>query len=235
LLDIPEDPRLAVGLPESPAPSAVSERDVRAAASSPAHAVQPYIDAGAAPSTRDPMSSMNPDEASQGTADGEGPLVVVPRDAAPPLLDAGAGPPGCIAPERLGPNGGCYVSLTTLRSWSDARLECRARGEGWDLAALRALDTDEFVSGLITAEAWVGASDDADEGWWRWVPDGAAFWNDPGQGGAVLNGAYVNWNADEPNGGMNSDCLRIVPQLGGRWADLECASLRGSVCEGPAR
>jgi hypothetical protein len=90
------------------------------------------------------------------------------------------------------------------------------------------------LAGLTSAEAWAGGSDATVEGTWRWVNDGAAFWSGT-ETGRALNGAFANWNPDEPNGGFFSDCMRFTPAFGGSWADLECNSLRSAVCEGPAR
>ena len=63
------------------------------------------------------------------------------------------------------------------------------------------------------------------------VTDGAEFWLGDGQSGNALNGAFVNWFTDEPNGEDSSDCLRVLASA--TWADLECEELRPSVCQGP--
>jgi hypothetical protein len=130
--------------------------------------------------------------------------------------------------------------VATLLSWEDARLSCRAHAEGWDLAAIRSEATNRFLAEVAPAQAWVGGSDAEDEGTWLWVNEADAFWSGNGLTGSVLNGAFENWNTDEPNGAGNSDCARLVTAPGGvpsalpTWADLECFELRGSVCEGPA-
>jgi lectin-like protein len=163
-------------------------------------------------------------------------------DAGTGVGDASAPLPadGCAVSESLGPNGNCYLPVVTLLSWDDARLSCRAHAEGWDLAAIRSEETNRFLSELAPSEAWIGGSDAEDEGTWLWVNEGDAFWSGNGVSGSVLNGAFENWNTDEPNGAGNSDCARLVTAPGGvpsplpTWADLECFELRGSVCEGPA-
>jgi len=140
----------------------------------------------------------------------------------------------CGPSEDLGPNGNCYATVATLLSWDDARVNCRARGDGWDLAAILSESSDRFLAGRVTSEVWIGASDAETEGLWTWVSNGVPFWNGSGLTGRALNGAYENWNSDEPNGGGNSDCARLAPSGGNAWADLECFELRGSICEGPA-
>jgi len=151
------------------------------------------------------------------------------------LVDAGMAS-GCAA-GSLGPSGNCYLVDATSRSWSDARASCQSRGDGWDLASLRSAEDTAFAAPLLTIEAWIGASDSALEGTWTWADRGDAFWSGDGTGSA-LNGAYANWNSNEPNGGEQSDCARVLPAGGSPgltapWADLECTDTRGALCEGP--
>jgi hypothetical protein len=145
------------------------------------------------------------------------------------------GAAGCAGAQSLGPNGRCFVREATLLSWSDARTSCRALGPGWDLVSIHSAEVDQFLAGLLTTEAWIGASDADLEGTWSWVDDGTAFWRGNWPNGRALGGAYANWNFSEPNGGVNTNCARIVPLVGRHLADLECGSLRGALCEGPPR
>jgi hypothetical protein len=160
-----------------------------------------------------------------------------PGDAGvPPPEDADAtGGAGCAGAQSLGPNGRCFVLEATLRSWSDARTSCRALGPDWDLASIRSAEVDRFLAGLLTREAWIGASDADLESTWSWVDDGSAFWTGNSPNGRALGGAYAHWNFNEPNGGVNTNCARIVPAVGDTWADLACGSLLGALCEGPPR
>jgi hypothetical protein len=150
------------------------------------------------------------------------------------LADAGSAS-GCAA-ARLGPSGNCYLIDATPRSWSDALAACQSLGNGWQLASLRSAEDSALAAQLLTIEAWIGASDAALEGTWTWVDRGDAFWSGDGTGSAS-NGAYANWNSNEPNGGEESDCARILPAgspgLSAPWADLACIELRGALCEGP--
>jgi hypothetical protein len=153
------------------------------------------------------------------------------------LADAGLA--SACAAASLGPSGNCYLLDATPLSWSDARASCRSRGDGWDLASLRSAQDSAFAAPLLTLDAWIGASDAALEGTWTWTDRGDAFWAGDGTGSA-LSGAYANWNSNEPNGGEESDCARILPAgtavspgLTAPWADLLCSELRGALCEGP--
>jgi hypothetical protein len=163
-----------------------------------------------------------------------------------PLRDAGVLPlpsddaaalPRCAADEALGPNGHCYFFDATTLAWEAARGACRARGTGWDLASVLSAAESEFIGEQLPFEAWLGASDSASEGDWIWVADGRAFWRGSFDG-AVVDGAYANWNATEPNGSNTTNCARALPRSFGStnpnapWADLACTELRGAICEG---
>ena len=156
----------------------------------------------------------------------------VPPEVPPELSDA-TDNGGCGVGQSLGPNGRCFVLQGALLSWSDARASCQALGQGWDLTSIRSAEVDQFLAGLITTEAWIGASDAALEGTWSWVDDGSAFWTGNSPDGMAVGGAYAHWNATEPNGGVNTNCARIVPSVGNAWADLDCGSLLAALCQGP--
>ena len=163
-----------------------------------------------------------------------------PPSASPPPIDAGSPSPRvaaipaavCASPGVLGPNGSCYTTVTTLLNWANARQHCRSLGAGWDLASIRSDEVNQFLTGLLNNDAWIGGSDSSTEGTWIWVDDQTSFWSGDGTGGPV-NAAYANWYRTEPNGGGNSGCARLVTALAGTWADLTCTDLFGAVCEGP--
>jgi hypothetical protein len=183
-----------------------------------------------------PLKAVGEADSEPGAASGEAP------DAGPPAPDAAPLPVPvvpCADSGSVGPNDRCFVPVSALLSWTDARTNCLARGDGWDLAAIRDEATNEFLTSLAPGETWIGASDAEREGTWIWVSDGTPFWSGNGLEGSALNDAFENWNSDEPNGAGNSDCARLV-RLGNAaanspytWADRECFEPRGSVCEGP--
>jgi len=146
-------------------------------------------------------------------------------DVVPPIV------PACALEEGTGPRGRCYVAVATPLTWADARAACRARAAGWDLASIRSRADNDFVDAMLASESWLGGSDESTEETWVWVSDGVSFWQGEGPAGTPVNGAFSNWFNDEPNGEDTSDCLRFL--VDGLWADLECAELRGYVCEGP--
>ena len=161
-----------------------------------------------------------------------------PRDAGAVItLDGGQPSALCAAEEVLGPDERCYFFDATLTSWATARAACQARGADWDLARVRLAEQSAFLGDTLAFEAWIGATDAANEGQWLWVGDAAPFWIGNGTTGAANGGAYTNWNATEPNGATATNCARALPRsIGGPtsnalWADLDCAQELGSICE----
>ena len=62
---------------------------------------------------------------------------------------------------------------------------------------------------------WLGGTDVASEGSWKWQDGSAVTW--------------TNWGGSEPNGGTSQDCLAWWG--GGRyWFDSSCSSDRYLVC-----
>jgi hypothetical protein len=226
VLGIPGDPRLV-----EDSPSAVVGTSGPDAAAPPS--TEPAATGQITPGTGEapPTPASPPEPSSEAPVPG-----AEPSDAglpAPGLADAAGSLEACGVSGSVGPNARCFAVLQALQSWDDARASCRALGQGWDLASIRSAEVDEFVAGLITAEAWIGASDSALEKTWIWANDGLAFWRGNAPDGGALGGAYANWNSTEPNGGNNTNCARIVPAVGATWADLECEILVGALCEGP--
>ena len=249
LLDIPSHPRLAEAAPADPGealPSAgtAEGREPPAGPSSGGSlSAEPSLDGRVTEEEVQlippALSTVGASDSEAGAASGERPDAgSAPPDAAPAAVDPDPAIP-CADVGSVGPNDSCYVPVSTSLPWADARTSCRARGAGWDLAAIRDEATNEFLTRLVPVETWVGASDAEREGFWTWVSDGTPFWSGNGLEGSALNDAFENWNADEPNGAGNSDCARLV-RLGNAavdspytWGDRECFEPRGSVCEGP--
>jgi hypothetical protein len=248
LLEIPEDPRLA---PTATAAALEPQPDAAVAASG--DALGTPAEEMLAPSPASESDGPRVSVIAEQTAEQTRPSTAVPAEE----VDAGAGaipdppPPTGAAgstgtepppPEPLpsvcgvaqiqGPNGRCFALLSTALSWPDSRQSCRALGQGWDLAVPRNVELNAFLATLISDEAWIGGTDQDTEGVWRWVDDDGIFWQGD-EAGAAPGGAFANWNPTEPNGGGNSDCLRLVVRVGNEWADLECEMPRSALCEGP--
>ena len=88
---------------------------------------------------------------------------------------------------------------------------------------------NDFVDSLIGANAtWMGASDSASEGAWRWqggTESGLLF----SQAAVGQNNFYTNWAAGEPNNTGNSDAA--VLDVDGDWYDRAATDTVGYVIE----
>ena len=99
-------------------------------------------------------------------------------------------------------NGHYYRLVTTTMSWGDA--SAQAQADGGYLATIASATENAFVTEYIIggSNAWLGGSDAAVEGEWRWVagPEaGQQFWSVPGGASAwnhgVPVGVYANWDS----------------------------------------
>jgi hypothetical protein len=121
-----------------------------------------------------------------------------------------------------------------LMAWSAARDEADATmyyGLRGYLATITSQVENDFIRLKTTGVGWIGGSDAAVEGQWRWVtgPEGlnggVLFWEGKGSG-APFNSAYSNWNSNEPNdSGGNEDFAHITffpnnPFSSYKWNDL---------------
>ncbi|NQZ14686.1 MAG: hypothetical protein HRT94_07680 [Alphaproteobacteria bacterium] len=100
-----------------------------------------------------------------------------------------------------------YTQTTDFVNWNQASQNAANAGLNGvpeltgHLATITSQAENDFVFGLLTATSWLGGSDNAVEGEWRWVegPEaGQQFWQGLA-GGSAVNGAYTNWAAGEPN------------------------------------
>ena len=94
------------------------------------------------------------------------------------------------------------------------------------LATLTTPDEGQIAGELSPGTGWIGASDAASEGVWKWMtgPEvGLTFWNGD-VGGSAPAGIYSNWNNGEPNNAGNEDYAHItdlsVTTIPGSWNDL---------------
>lgn len=119
--------------------------------------------------------------------------------------------------------GHSYAFCTFLRSWPDARTECKERSG--DLAVIDDAEENAALAaqGTITPATnggwYIGLSDLAVEGTFAWL-DG-------------LPVGFVSWNVGEPNdAGMAEDC-GLLPNIG-LWNDQGCDPPAHFLCESPA-
>jgi hypothetical protein len=123
----------------------------------------------------------------------------------------------------------CWKVLKQGGTWAGARQGCH--GWGGELASIHDKPEDLFARGLIDgtcgkdATAWLGLTDRAIEGQFRWV-DGE-------------KGGFYGFAPGEPNNAGNEDFAAMVP--GGKWNDTDgsaatcalCARRIVSACDNP--
>ncbi len=118
-----------------------------------------------------------------------------------------------------------YVSANGI-GWEAARAAAAARtlyGQTGYLATVTSAGENAFITSKLAGSGWIGASDAAVEGQWRWVtgPEaGQLFYTGrAGAGGTAYNGAYNAWAGGEPNEyGSGEDHAHFYAN--GTWNDF---------------
>lgn len=126
-----------------------------------------------------------------------------------------------------------YYRCSAPLDWDDAAANCRS--VGLQLVRIDDQAENDAVATDTTEDTWIGASDVAVEGDWRWS-DGTAFWSGAVNGVAV-SGRYEAWADAQseqpdnmtPSGAINADCA-IMDSDGG-WADRSCSTAHPYICE----
>ena len=103
-------------------------------------------------------------------------------------------------------NGHSYYRSTGSMTWTDARTACA--NMGGHLVTVTTAAENNFIFNLWPS-GWIGLSDEAVEGQWRWVTGEPYTWG--------------NWNPGEPNNAGNEDYIQFVGN--GQWNDLPNVSL----------
>ncbi len=124
-----------------------------------------------------------------------------------------------------GANGHYYKYISTAVSWDDAVTGAAAQKAGAYLATITDASEQTFIRQLLSngpTHLWLGLSDTAQEGIWRWMTGPEA--------GQIL-GNYQPWTTGEPNNsGGNEDHAELYP-VTGTWNDVPSSSVMGYVAE----
>src|SRR5690606_14753608 len=113
-----------------------------------------------------------------------------------------------------------YVSAPGM-TWADAKAAAESRelfGLKGYLATVTSAEENAFITPKLGGDGWMGASDAAIEGQWRWVtgPEaGTLFWTGTGSGSSV-DGNYENWGDGEPNNAGEEDYAHFISS-NGKW------------------
>jgi len=114
--------------------------------------------------------------------------------------------------------------------WSNARAGALLKtfnGLTGYLANLTSSGESAFIQSKLSQNGWIGASDQAEEGKWRWMdgPEaGLQFWQGAQTGARVSGGAgqvktaWSDWAAGEPNDSGGEDYAYAIG--GGSWNDF---------------
>ena len=116
-------------------------------------------------------------------------------------------------------NGHYYKAVYGNYSWSEAVAAAAGEASGAYLVTITSAAENSFVQNLAPLYyqySWLGASDQAVEGTWRWVTG-------PETGQLVT---YTNWNIWEPNNwGGDEDYALFTRIFGGGWNDADGTSV----------
>ncbi|XP_055486679.1 CD209 antigen-like protein C isoform X4 [Leucoraja erinacea] len=114
----------------------------------------------------------------------------------------------------------CYLFSSSLKSWEVAGRTCASADA--HLVVINNAEEQGFIKNTTNVRRWIGLSDSASEGDWRWV-DGTDY-----------KSSVKFWNEGEPNNANNAEhCGEMFGD--GRWNDQSCNYNQEWICEKPAQ
>jgi len=135
--------------------------------------------------------------------------------------------------------GHLYEYVSSTLDWNAAKTAAEGRtkyGATGYLTTITSQAENDFVSQRLANAGWMGASDIASEGAWKWVtgPEAGTQFCQGNNPCNSVSSRYTNWNGGEPNdSGANEDCGQFLAGGSGKWNDLPCSgtTLPGYVVE----
>lgn len=141
------------------------------------------------------------------------------------VLEGPRTPASCVAAERGGQR---YAFCVQRLSFEEAARACEAAGMA--LAVIDGDDENELVGRGVPASAYIGLTDRAQEGVWRWQADQRVTWCGDATGRPDHPGAYAAWARGAPSQHSDTaDCAVLHPDH--RWTSEDCSEPRPFVCE----
>ena len=114
-------------------------------------------------------------------------------------------------------------------TWTEANEKCaKLDPDGVaTLTSVRSKEENDYVDSLMvpyTRAQWIGGTDKAVEGDWRWVDDNSS----------LMDGSFTSWSQTSPNGGERDNCLIMLNDATRRWLDFPCdRTFAPAVCAKP--
>ena len=113
--------------------------------------------------------------------------------------------------------GHTFKYYSSAKTWSNAKTACE--NLGGHLATSTSAEKNTFLFSLISTNTWLGATDEASEGTWKWVT--GETWS------------YTNWASGQPdNSSKKEHYLEFNLGFGNRvWNDISATTTQGYICE----
>jgi hypothetical protein len=113
--------------------------------------------------------------------------------------------------------GSRYRVVTQPASWPDAQADCADDGAGTHLVVIGSDAERTGVGALAGDDLWIGLSDRAVEGSFRWVTGAAT--------------PFTAWAAGQPNDADGTEDCVEQKRMMDAWHDQPCTELLAYVCE----
>ena len=139
-------------------------------------------------------------------------------------------------------NGHYYRSVAVANiDWADARTAAKSDAQKFNgltgyLANITTESENDFVTGKLAQNSWIGGADSGTEKIWKWMdgPEADTIFTcqaaSGGPGGTVTGctevSQYLGWADGEPNQAGNEDCLHMYGSgaNAGKWNDFVCTN-----------